>query len=107
MDHTGINIHFLTDEPGWMGRGPIQQTGIFNWRDGAFRSEHSAIKHTITNLNPQLGLTQRFLSQGMMAKELDDNILHYSEHRAEVSTFFEALPSPNNRVMPSTTHKNT
>jgi Choline dehydrogenase and related flavoproteins len=105
MDHTGINMHFLTDEPVWMGRGPVQQTGIFNWRDGAFRSEHSAIKHTVTNLNPTLGLTQRFLSQGMMGKELDDNIRHYSERWAEISTFFEALPDPNNRVMPSTTHK--
>lgn len=105
MDHIGLNMHFLADEPVWMGRGPVQQGGIFNWRDGAFRSEYSAMKHTITNLNPQLGLTQRFLSEGLMGKQLDDAIMHYSSRWLEVSTFFESLPHPENRVMPSTTHK--
>jgi glucose dehydrogenase len=105
MDHIGVNLHFLADEPVWMGRGPVQQGGIFNWRDGDFRRQHSAIKHTITNLNPQLGLTQRFLGEGMMGTQLDANIMKYSSRWLEISTFFESLPSPTNRVQPSRTRK--
>ncbi|WP_321880953.1 GMC family oxidoreductase [Paraburkholderia bannensis] len=105
MDHIGVNMHFLAEEPLWMGRGPVQQGGIFNWRDGDFRKQHSALKHTITNLNPQLSLTQRFLGEGMMGKQLDENIMNYSARWLEISTFFESLPSPTNRVQPSRTRK--
>jgi glucose dehydrogenase len=105
MDHIGINFHFLADEPVWMGRGPVQQGSIMNWRDGDFRREHSPMKHTITNLNPQLGLTQRFLGEGLMGTALDNKIRHWSERWLEVSSFFEQLPDPANRVRPSNTRK--
>ena len=41
MDHSGIGLQFLADEPLWQGRGQIQQGGIFNWRDGPFRARHT------------------------------------------------------------------
>jgi choline dehydrogenase-like flavoprotein len=105
MDHIGVDMRFLAEKPVWMGRGPMQQGSIMNWRDGDFRRRHSAMKHCIVNGNPQLHLTQRFLSKGMMGGELDDSIRHYSERWLAISTFFECLPTPTNRVQPSRTRK--
>ena len=55
MDHSGIGLQFLADEPLWQGRGQIQQGGIFNWRDGPFRASHAAIKHAPSNYVPNTG----------------------------------------------------
>jgi len=107
MDHAGKNMHFLADEDVWQGRGPIVGGCIMNMRDGAFRSKHSAINHVISNGNPQSGLTRKLLSQGKMGQELDDAIRHYSARWVELSTFYEALPNPANRVMPSATRKDS
>jgi len=101
MDHTGLNFHFLADEDVWMGRGPICGGSIMNMRDGDFRKRHSAINHVISNGNPQAALTRRLIEEGKMGSELDAAIRHYAGRWVELSTFFECLPSPANRVQPS------
>ncbi|CAI9119312.1 GMC family oxidoreductase [Brytella acorum] len=102
MDHTGIGLQFLADEPLWTGRGPIQQGGVFNWRDGAFRSEHAAIKHAINNAVPNQEVTRILLERGVVGKKLDEQIRHMSARWVEFSTTFEMLPHAHNRVQPST-----
>ncbi|QHI95060.1 FAD-binding protein [Aristophania vespae] len=105
MDHTGMGLQFLADEPLWPGRGPVQQGCIFNMRDGAFRSEHSAIKHALTNTVPNRAITEHLLKKNIVGPELDKQIRHMAARWVDVSTVFEILPHPENRVQPSTTHK--
>ncbi|UYH51078.1 GMC family oxidoreductase [Candidatus Kirkpatrickella diaphorinae] len=105
MDHTGIGLQFLADEPLWPGRGQVQQGGIFNWRDGAFRREHAAIKHALTNIVPNRAIAERLLSQGVVGPELDRQIRHMAARWVDFSTTFEMLPIPTNRIQPSTTRR--
>lgn len=105
MDHTGMGLQFLADEPLWPGRGQVQQGGIFNWRDGEFRREHSAIKHALTNMVPNSKVTQRLLDNLIVGPELDERIRHDSARFVDVSTVFEMLPHAHNTVRPSRKHK--
>ena len=101
MDHSGIGLQFLADEPVWMGRGQIQQGGIFNWRDGPFRAHHAAIKHAPSNYVPNTAVAQRLLKDGVMGSELDRRIRDEASRWVDISTVFEMLPSPDNRVEPN------
>lgn len=105
MDHTGVGLQFLADEPLWPGRGQVQQGAIFKFRDGAFRSQHSPIKHTLTNTVPNRAITQYLLKKGIVGPELDKQIRHMAARWVDVSTVFEQLPHPGNRIQPSTTRK--
>lgn len=105
MDHTGMGLQFLADEPLWSGRGAVQQGGIMNWRDGEFRKEHAAIKHSISNTVPNLTIADMLIDQGYLGVELDEKIRDYASRWVDISTVFEILPVPENRVTPSTTRK--
>ena len=98
MDHTGIGLTFLAKDPMWPGRGPVQQGGIFNWRDGTFRRRHSAIKHSLGNAVPNRAVTQRLIQQGHWGQALNENIRHDAARWISISTVFEMLPSPQNRI---------
>ena len=101
MDHSGIGLQFLADEPLWQGRGQIQQGGIFNWRDGPFRARHAAIKHAPSNYVPNTAVAQRLIAAGVMGSELDRRIRDEASRWVDISTVFEMLPSPTNRVQPN------
>lgn len=101
MDHTGIGLMFLADEPIWPGRGPVQQGGIFNWRDGAFRKRHAPIKHSISTGVPNTFITSRLIERGVFGSELDRRIRDEVSRFVSVSTTFEQLPSPANRITPN------
>ncbi|MDR0805484.1 MAG: GMC family oxidoreductase [Enterobacteriaceae bacterium] len=105
MDHTGMGLQFLADEPLWPGRGSVEQGGIFNWRDGEFRTRHAAIKHAISNNVPNMSVAQRLIAQGIVGKQLDQQIRHDAARWVDISTVFETLPNPTNTVRPSTTRK--
>lgn len=105
MDHSGINTQFLADEPLWPGRGQVQQGAIFDHRDGAFRSKHGAIKHSLTNSVPNAAITQMLLDRGVVGPELDRQIRHMAARWVEVSSMFEVLPAATNRLTLSTTKK--
>ena len=83
------------------GRGQIQQGGIFNWRDGPFRARHAAIKHAPSNYVPNTAVAQRLLAAGVMGSELDRRIRDEASRWVDISTVFEMLPSPDNRVQPN------
>lgn len=105
MDHTGMGLQFLADEPVWPGRGAVQQGGIFNYRDGEFRKTHSAIKHAISNNVPNMAVAQRLISQGIVGHKLDEQIRHQAARWVDISTVFEILPHATNTVRPSKTRK--
>ncbi|WP_273692111.1 GMC family oxidoreductase [Ketogulonicigenium vulgare] len=105
MDHSGMGLQFLADEALWPGRGPVQQGGIFNWREGEFRREHSAIKHALSNNVPNKMIAERLLAQGIVGTELDEKIRDMSARFVDVSTVFEMLPHPENRLQPHATRK--
>lgn len=105
MDHTGIGLQFLADEPLWPGRGQVQQGGVFNWRDGEFRKNHAAIKHALTNSVPNRQVAEMLIKKGVVGPELDKQIRHMSARFVDFSTVFEMLPHASNRMTLSTTKK--
>lgn len=105
MDHTGMGLQFLADEPLWPGRGQIQEGGIFDWRDGDFRREHAAIKHALTNKVPNEAVTRRLLDDLIVGPTLDERIRHDAARWVDISTTFEMLPHQSNTIRPSTTYK--
>lgn len=98
MDHTGIGLSFLSKEALWPGRGPVQQGGVFDWRDGPFRARHSAVKHSLGNAVPNLEVADRLIARGLMGHGLDEQIRHDAARWVSISTVFEMLPHPKNRV---------
>lgn len=98
MGHTGINLTFLAKDEMWPGRGPVQQGALMNWRDGGFRTRHSAMKHTLDNAAPHLNVTDRLISQGLMGEALDAKIRYDAARWVNISTAFETLPHAKNRI---------
>lgn len=98
MDHTGIGLTFLSHDALWPGRGPVQQGGVFNWRDGSFRARHSAIKHSLGNAVPNLMVTERLIAAGYKGKQLNEQIRHDAARWVSISTVFEMLPHAGNRI---------
>ncbi|UMM63845.1 GMC family oxidoreductase [Aristophania vespae] len=107
MDHVGISMSLLAPEPVWSGRGPVQQATIMTSRDGAFRSDFSANKHTLGNNNPQIDIANRAISEGLMGKALDERILDWSARIMNFYSFLEPLPEPTNRVEPNSDWKDS
>lgn len=107
MDHIGISMPFLANETMWSGRGPLQQATITTWRDGSFRSEYSANKTTIANINPQIDIARQAIKEGLMGKELDDRIMDWSSRWLLLYSFLEPLPDPANRVEPNPNWKDS
>lgn len=98
MDHTGIALNMLTKEALWPGQGPVQQGGIFDRRDGEHRRHYAAIKHSPRNGIANQLVTEPLLKEGLMGSELDRRIRHDAARFVEISTTFEILPLPQNRV---------
>ncbi|UNM95382.1 GMC family oxidoreductase [Ignatzschineria rhizosphaerae] len=107
MDHVGISMNFLAKEPMWMGRGPVQQATINQWREGDFRSQYSANKHSFANNNPQIDIAAKAISEGLMGQALDDRIMDLSSRWISIYTFFEQLPDPSNRIYPNPNWKDS
>ncbi|WP_417760524.1 GMC family oxidoreductase [Shewanella sp.] len=103
MDHTGMGLTFLADEEVWMGRGAVQQGGIFNRRDGDFRRDYAAVKHAVSNGVPNMKVARRLIDQGVFGKQLDERLRDEASRWVEISTVFEMLPHQSNRVEASTT----
>ncbi|NIF23747.1 MULTISPECIES: GMC family oxidoreductase [Pantoea] len=107
MDHTGLSLTFLADEPLWTGRGSVQHGCIANRRDEPSRAQHSAIRYSLRNLVPNVDVTAPLLKQGLMGKALEDAIYDRASRIMNISTMSETLPSPTNRVVPSKDRKDS
>lgn len=107
MDHTGMSLNFLADEPLWTGRGSVQHACIVNRRDEPTRAVHSAIRYSFRNLVPNVDVTPPLLKQGLMGKALEEAIRDRASRFMNISTMSETLPNPNNRVQPNPAFKDS
>lgn len=98
MDNNGHGFLFFAKDPLWPGRGPVQQGDIMKWRDGDFRARHSAIRHEVGNYVVNNQVTEWLLKKGIVGEELDEKIRHYCARAVEISSNFELLPHPQNRI---------
>jgi choline dehydrogenase-like flavoprotein len=105
MDHPGLHMSFLSKEPMWPGHGPVQQSSIVDFRDGAFRSEYSGNRIMMNNLSmgTLAGLTA--VSKGLVGKKLDYEIRRRAACSVDISIGYEILPDANNRLTLSKTRR--
>jgi choline dehydrogenase-like flavoprotein len=107
MDHPGTGVTFLANEPVWPGRGPMEMTSIVNFRDGAFRSEYAAKKLHLSNGVPTMSVTADLIAKGLTGAELDRQIRDRAARTMNINSFHEHLAEPQNRVVPSSDHKDS
>ncbi|MBP8936958.1 MAG: GMC family oxidoreductase [Agrobacterium sp.] len=105
MDHPGIGMSFQAGEPIWAGAGSVQMSSITNFRDGPFRSEHSAIQIGYNNTAQNSRAGMKALSMGLVGKKLDEEIRRRTAHGVDIYVNHETLAHPDNRLVLSTTHK--
>ncbi|MHC5307123.1 GMC family oxidoreductase [Bartonella sp. LJL80] len=107
MDHTGMSLSFLANEPLWTGRGSVQHGNIVNRRDEPSRSQHSAIRYSFRNLVPNVDVTPALLKQRLMGTKLDDAIRDHASRSMNISTMSETLPNPANRIQPNPDYRDS
>jgi choline dehydrogenase-like flavoprotein len=105
MDHPGLHMGCLTKEPMWTGHGPVQQSSIVDFRDGAFRSEYCANRIMMNNQSLAASAGVTAVSMGLVGKKLDAEIRRRAACTLDFSIGFEVLPDPQNRLVLSGTHK--
>ncbi|WEE04067.1 GMC family oxidoreductase [Serratia marcescens] len=105
MDHSGLHCSFLAREALWVGRGPAQSSCMVGYRDGAFRSDHSANKIIINNINRVIPSALEVLKTGKVGKALQDEVRDRASRSVDLSISLEPLPDPNNRLTLSSTRK--
>lgn len=101
MDHTGMSLSFLANEPLWTGRGAVQHGTIVNRRDETTRSLHSATRYSFRNLVPNQDITPALLQKKFMGKKLDEAIRNRASRYMNITTMSEILPVPENRILPN------
>ena len=105
MDHPGIHMSCITKEPMWTGHGPVQQSSIVDFRDGAFRSEYCANRIMMNNQSMAASAGVTAVSMGLVGKRLDAEIRRRAACTLDFSIGFEVLPEPGNRLTLSSEHK--
>jgi len=105
MDHPGSSVEFYADEPVWFGRGPMRPGSINNLRDGAFRSERSALRVDVANTSPVRYLTERLIRQGYYGQALNEKLAFQAERYVLLKCLMEMLPEPENRLVLSRSEK--
>jgi choline dehydrogenase-like flavoprotein len=102
MDHTGISMNMVTKEDIWPGEGPTELLVYLNQRDGEFRKDYPSYKIKVRNTVPTAQTTQGLIDKGILGSKLDAEIRRLSARSLNWAIDFEALPLPENRVLPST-----
>lgn len=105
MDHPGTGMTFLANEALWPGRGPMEMSSVVNLRDGAFRATYAAKKLHLSNAVATPSVTAALIRNGLTGAELDRQIRDRAARTLTIRSFHEQLPDPQNRVLPSSEHK--
>jgi len=105
MDHPGLHMSCITKEPMWTGHGPVQQSSIVDFRDGAFRSEYAANRIMMNNQSMATSAGVTAVSMGLVGKRLDAEIRRRAACNLDFSIGFEVLPDPQNRLTLSSERK--
>jgi len=105
MDHSGFHARFTAKEPLWLGRGPAQSSCMVGPRDGAFRSEYSATKVILYNINQAPQMAAAAIKDGFVGAALNAEIRRRTTQSIDLSISLEPLPEAHNRVTLSKTRK--
>ncbi len=98
MDHPSTSIDFDADEDLWLGRGPQSPSSINTFRDGAFRSEHSAYRIDFTNISRVYGAASALISEGVYGAEFEQQLRVRAARQASFKNVLEVLPNRDNRI---------
>jgi glucose dehydrogenase len=107
MDHPVQLSWALAQNPVFPYRSPLENAGIENFRDGAFRSERAAFRMAIgedgwsfPGTTPT-SLAEEFINQGLLGSELRDAINNHVARQFRFASLIEQLPDPENRIVPA------
>lgn len=98
MDHPGISMSFVAEEPIWAGQGSVQMSSITNFRDGEWRGERSAIQIGYNNTAQTTKGGLKALQTGKVGKELDAEIRRRAACGVDIYVNHETLADPENRL---------
>ena len=107
MDHPGTGISFYADRELWPGRGPQEMTSLIGFRDGDFRKQQAGKKLHLSNIGRVEQETRKIFAEGkwLPPAQLQTRIRDRAARYVQFDAFHEILPSPDNRIVPSKTHK--
>jgi len=105
MDHPGSSVEFFAKDPTWFGRGPMRPASMNDFRDGAYRRDHAAMRIDMACTNPVRTLTERLVAKGVYGDALNQQIRDQAAHYVLLKSLFEMLPDPENRITLSKTAK--
>jgi glucose dehydrogenase len=100
----------LTKAPIYPYRGPVLTSGIREFRDGPFRSKHSAVGTSLSNegwghaRGPQ-ATALKLIDHGLRGERLQDGIAWRSQRQLTVGSTAETLPDSTNRIVPDETRR--
>ena len=100
----------LTKAPIYPYRGPVLTSAIPEFRDGPFRSKHSAVGTSLSNEGwghaggPQ-ATALKLIDQGLRGKHLQDAIAWRTERQLILGSTAETLPDSTNRIAPDETRR--
>jgi len=104
MDHPIQLSWALAGEPVWPYRGPMATSGIENLRDGAFRSQRSALRIQISNdgwnwpTGGPVTLADSLSRRGLLGSDLRRAITDHASREVQLAALTEQLPDPENRI---------
>lgn len=107
MDHPIQLSWALAKNPLYPYRSPLENAGIEEFRDGAFRSQHSAFRLAVgedgwsfPGVTPPT-LVQEFLRSGIRGKRLAQMLNDHVSREFRFACLVEQMPLPENRVQPA------
>ncbi len=107
MDHPVQLSWALSHEPLYPYRSPLENAGIEFYRDGDFRTEHSAFRMAIGEDGwsfpgtPPLVLAGQLIGDGVRGRELVEQMNAHVSRQVRFANLIEQLPHPENRVVPA------
>lgn len=112
MDHPAQLSWALSPKPVWPYRGPLETSGIENYRDGQFRREHAAFRIPVGNdgwtwpgiAPPQLA--ERLIEQ-TVRDNLNKRIRDHVSRQLRLVSLVEQLPDAQNRIVPDFDHRDS
>jgi choline dehydrogenase-like flavoprotein len=107
MDHPVQLSWALAPDPVFPYRSPLENAGIEDFRDGAFRSEHSAFRMAVGEDGwsfpgtPPGVLAGNLLDQGLRGEALKQELNEQAVRQFRFANLIEQMPLPENRVTPA------
>ena len=107
MDHPVRLSWALVKEPLYPYRGPLETSGIEEFRDGDFRGKWGAFRIPIGNDGwtwpggDPATIATALIDQGVMGEELRRQVDDRISRQLRLASLTEQLPDPENRIVPS------